>query len=227
MKIRKWTMPLVQVCAAFLIPGLHAPLHAAAISIISSSVVVQGKAGETCYAGLHSGSSTGTTGDGSIWEAASSGSITSTRVTLNAISRMLTGAGDDWWNAGYSEVCMTSRFKPLSRNITFNFTGSTGYHAFESWIDYTLTDLTAATPFQSASWRYESDWVTDSLPYTANLVLNVDHEYELLLLAKSTIGDSREGFANLELQIVPEPASAALLGIGLAGMIFRRSRKPV
>jgi hypothetical protein len=53
----------------------------------------------------------------------------------------------------------------------------------------------------------------------------VNHQYQLQLLARSAIGDFREGSVNLNLQIVPEPAPAGLLAIALAGTIFRRSRR--
>jgi hypothetical protein len=227
MKTMKWTRRLMQSCAVILTLGLQHPLHAA-ISIISSSVSVQGRAAGNTYSGANNGSVTGTTGDGSTWEAVSSGSITPTGASLNATSRFLSGAGDGWWSAGYSQVSVTSVFQPLTPNITFKFTGSTGHHALESWINYTLTDLTASTLVQSASWKYEvfSGWTTqDILPYTANLTLNVNHQYHLQLHARSEIGDFRQGYANLNLKIVPEPAPAGLLAIALAGTIFRRSRR--
>lgn len=223
--IKKRTKPAVQACAAIMMLSLHSPLQAAAISIISSSVTVQGKAGANTYSGSNNGSTTGTTGDGSTWSASSSGSITTTGATLSAISDLVDGPGNSWSNAGYSQISLTSVFQPLTPNITFNFTGSARYHSYESYITYALTDLTASLSSGSALWAYDFGWTQDELPYTANLTLNVNHQYQLQLLARSAIGDFRQGYANLSLQIVPEPAPAGLLAIAFAGMIFRRSRK--
>lgn len=224
MNIRKRKTTLARTCAAFLILGLHAPLHSA-IVILSSSITVEGKAGANTYSGTNSGSTTGTTADGSNWIASSSGSITTTGATVNAVSHWLGGPGNSWINAGYSQVSLTSAFQPLTSNITFKFTGSTRYHAFESWINYTLTDLTALSNVDTRVWAYDFGWTQDILPYAANLTLNVNHQYQLQLLARSAIGDFREGSVNLNLQIVPEPAPAGLLAIALAGTIFRRSRR--
>lgn len=226
MNIRKRKTTLLRTCAAFLILGLHAPLHAAAIVIISSSITVEGKAGANTYSGTNSGSTAGTTADGSNWIASSSGFITTTGATVNAASDWLGGPGNSWITAGYSQVSLTSAFRPLTPNITFKFTGSTGYHAFESWINYTLTDLTALSNVDTRVWAYDFGWTQHALPYTASLMLNVNHQYQLHLLARSAIGDFRQGYANLNLQIVPEPTPAALFSFTLAGMIFRRSRRP-
>jgi len=222
--IRKRTKTAMHTCAAILIFGHHAPLHAAAISIISSSVTVQGKAGANTYAGANNGNSNGITADGSTWSASSSGSITTTGANLSAVSDLLSGPGNSWINAGYSQVSLASVFQPLTPNITFKFTGSVRFHSDESYINYSLTDLTASTTVGSALWAYEFGWTQDILPYTADMVLNVNHQYQLQLLARSAIGDFRQGYANLNLQIVPEPAPAALFAIALAGMILRRSR---
>lgn len=224
MNIRKRKTTLARISAAFLILGLNAPLQAAAIVIISSSITVEGKAGANTYSGTNSGSTTGTTADGSNWIASSSGSISTTGAALSAVSKLHSGRGDDFLYAGYSQVSLTSAFQPLTPNITFKFTGSTRYHAFESWINYTLTDLTALSNVDTRVWAYDFGWTQDILPYTANLTLNVNHQYQLQLLARSAIGDFREGAVNLNLQIVPEPAPAGLLAIALAGMIFRRFR---
>lgn len=223
-KIRKRTKTAMHACAVILALGFHAPLHAAAVSIISSSVTVQGKAGANTYSGANSGSITGTTGDGSTWRASSSGSITTTGASLSAVSDLLDGPGNSWINAGYSEVSLIGVFQPLTPNIKFEFTGSARFHSDESYINYSLTDLATSTTVGSALWAYEFGWTQDMLPYTANVVLNVNHQYQLQLLARSAIGDFRQGYANLNLQIIPEPAPATILAIALAGMIFRRSR---
>ena len=225
----KWINRLRPACVAIMVLGSQVPLHAAAISIISSSITVHGKAGANIYSGSNNGNAIGTTGPPfalSQWTASSAGSITTTGATLNAVSELVDGNGDSYWIAGYSEVTLTCVFQPLSPNIIFNFTGSTGYRNFESYIDFTLKDLTTPANLRSARWAYDGFWTQDALPYTANLSLNVGHEYELFMLARSTIGDQRRGFANLNLQIVPEPSSAALVVMGLAGLVFRRSRKP-
>lgn len=223
--IKNRTKPAVQACAAIMMLSLQSPLQAAAISIISSSATVQGKAGTNTYSGSNSGSITGITGDGSTWSASSSGSITTTGATLSAVSDLQSGPGNSWPNAAYSQVTLTSIFQPLTPDITFKFTGNARFHSNESYINYTLTDLTAAYSVATALWAYDFGWTQDILPYTANLTLNVNHQYQLQLLARSAIGDFRQGYANLNLQIVPEPAPAGLLAIALAGMIFRRSRR--
>lgn len=229
MNIRNRTKIAAHASAAILAFCLHAQLHAAVVSIISSSVAVQGMAGGNAYSGVDSGSTTGSTADGSTWRASSSGSITTNGASLSAVSNLQSGRGDDFLNAGYSQVLLTSVFQPLTPDVTFKFTGSTSYHAFESWMNYTLTDLTVSTLVLSASSKYEA-WESptqDIVPYTGNLRLNVNHQYQLQLLARSGIGDFRQGHANLNMQIIPEPAPAGLLAIALAGMISRRSRKAV
>jgi hypothetical protein len=236
MKFSTRKTPSILACAAILISGFHAPLHAAVISIISSSVTVQSKAGQNSYSGTINGNSNsasitginGPQGDLSEWEALSSGSITTTGAALSAVSRLINGSGNSVFNSGYSQVSLTSDFQPLTPNITFILSGSTGFQPNESYIDYSLTDLTVNGPIQSRRWAQDrGEWGNfglDSLPYSSNLLLNTSHLYRLQLLTRSTNGDARQGYANLNLQIVPEPASAALVIIGFAGMIFRRTR---
>ena len=215
------------VCLVISTLASQAALHAAAISIISSSVAVQGRAGTNTYSGSNSGNTTGTTEDGSVWRASGSGSITVTGATLSAVSELIDGPGGIGREVpAESQVTLTSIFQPVTPNIIFNFTGSTRYHAFESYITFTVKDLAApAITIKSANWAYDGFWMQDSLPYSTSLSLDVGHQYELVLFAKSAVGDYRAGHATLDLQIVPEPTSAALVAMGFTGMICRRSRR--
>jgi len=233
MAVRTLTYRWRPVYAAILLLGIQAPSFAAVISILSSSFMVDGKAGASFYStsvngNSNSGSVVGTTGppsDLSEWKASSSGLITTSGVALTATSGLTLGSGSSFINSGYSQVSLASIFQPLSSRITFAFTGSTGVNAFESWVDYILTDLTLGTQIQSKRWAQDRGvWGADSLPFTETYALDVTHQYELKLLARSSIGDSRQGYASLDLNIIPEPASAALLAIAAAGMTGLRRR---
>jgi hypothetical protein len=220
-------MSLGKTCGVIVILSCYAPLQAASIVIISSTVSVQGRASGNVYSNADGGAISGATGDGSNWRASSSGSMSTSGATLNAVSELLSGRGDGWINSAYSTVTLSSVFQPLSSNLEFQFTGYTESHSWESFIDYTLTDLTTNLLIQSKRWAKETVVWTggNSLPYSVTYPLNVGHQYRLDLFAKSEIGDFRDGSANLNLTIVPEPMSMLLLAPGLVGLTLRRNRK--
>jgi len=206
---------------------IQASSPAACISIVSSSISVAGNAGGNSYAGENSGESIGQTADGSIWMSASSGSMTTSGATLKSFSRLIGGSGRDW-GGGSSRVTLIGVFQPLSRDLVFEFSGLTGYHAFESYIDYTLTDLTTNTLIEGFHWAEETGlgWTGgQSLPYTAQYMLDLAHQYQLNIYARSYPGDFREGYANLELTIVPETTSTLLAALSFVVITFRRNRK--
>ncbi len=216
----------VFVCSIVVFFMPQVPLHAAYISLDSSTVTVAGRAGGNTYP--PGGSCTGTTGDGSTWFASSSGSMSSSGATLNAECHLVSGSGDAWMGAASSMVELKSDFWPLSRKLIFKFTGSTGDHSFESYCDYSLTDLTTNEPVDKRHWAWEYNWRwmgEDSLPYMDDYTFELDHKYQLILSANSRIGDLRQGYANLQLSIIPEPASLLLLGLGGFGLLSARKSK--
>ncbi len=157
----------------------------------------------------------------------SSGSMTTSGATLNSLSRLIGGSGLEW-GYGFSRVTLISVFQPLSRNLVFEFTGSTGSHDFESYIDYALTDLTTNTLIENFRWAQEigQGWTGgQSLPYTAQYMLDIAHEYQLNIYAQSRPGDFRSGYANLELTIVPETTSTLLAALSFVVITFRRNRR--
>lgn len=203
----------------------QAPSNAACIAIVTSSVSVAGKAGANSYTQASSGECVGTTADGSIWKANSSGELTTSGATVNSSCDLISGSGSDWSPGGSSRATLIGVFRPFSPSLTFEFTGSAGYHAFESYIDYSLKDVTTNTLIDNIHWAQEWGWEGGtSLPYTATYTLDMAHEYQLVIYAQSRTGDWRHGYSNLELKIVPEASPVLLATVGLVGLSLMRKR---
>lgn len=206
--------------------------RAAGIILESSSVSVVGRAGNATYSGSNTGQTSGFN-TASTWSAASSGTMTTSGATLDSLCLLVSGSGDDWiWNSAAATVTVTCIFQPVLTSLTFQFTGSSGRHFFESYSNYSLKNLNTNTLLDEVRWSTDQPYPNFSgwdnwqpLSYTATYPnLNLDHRYELTLLSQSQIGDFRNGWSNLQLVIVPEPSSSMLLSLGATGFLLHRRR---
>jgi hypothetical protein len=143
---------------------------------------------------------------------------------------------DPWSFDNKVEAEINYVFRPSDPWLNVSMTGLSGDHAFESGSYFLLTELDTAGPrvLDERSWEYEMGFgfIDDVLPYQASYLLVPGRDYQLTLGAYGTLGDLRQGFAELECFVnpvvaVPAPGALALLALGtgfVAGMRHRRKR---
>ena len=108
-----------------------------------------------------------------------------------------------------------------------DFVGASGEHTFESWIYFSLEDVTdpvVPVEVDNRTWTfdYEEPYGTPILPCTLSYTLVPGNDYTMTIGSHAMAGDGGVGFARLEATVVPEPATLALLGLGA---LLLRKRK--
>jgi len=144
-------------------------------------------------------------------------------VSSSAGNFSVTATDNSCWAFTGSEALAESTytFTPLVTDLQFNYTGNVEMQAEENAVSVTIEDITNGQTIDTRLW---TTGLSSGLSINENLYYTFDltHEYELKLYAKVEARGNPGVTSAIDVAITPEPATLALLAIGI--LLFKRKR---